>query len=108
MTDELTADETPVLRQLRQLPRSEQREEIERLVVDELKAVLLMSEAEELPLDRNYFELGFTSVGITTAKQRLEALLGRPISTNVLFNQPTAGQLAEYLGAEVLADLHRP
>ncbi len=65
----------------------------------------MMADDEDLPLDMSYFELGFTSLRITEIKERLEAQLGRKISTNVLFNSPTTERLISYLADEVLADL---
>ncbi|MGW4077658.1 MULTISPECIES: acyl carrier protein [Streptomyces] len=98
------SEDTPVVRELRELPVSERREALESLVCREFKATLLMTEAEELPLDRNYFSLGFTSLRITEIKQRLEVLLGRSISASVLFDRPTVAQLLDHLCDETLGE----
>lgn len=93
------------IERLHELPLSERREELEELVVAEFKSTLMMTDDEDLPLDMNYFELGFTSLRITEIKERLEAQFGRRISTNVLFNSPTMERLISYLTEELLADL---
>ncbi len=93
------------IERLQELPLSERREGLEELVIAEFRTTLMMADDEDLPLDMSYFELGFTSLRITEIKERLEAQLGRKISTNVLFNSPTTERLISYLADEVLADL---
>lgn len=95
----------PAIEWLRELPLSERREGLEELVVTEFKTTLMMTDDEDLPFDISYFELGFTSLGITEIKERLETQLGRTVSTNVLFNSPTMERLITYLADEVLVDL---
>jgi acyl carrier protein len=102
------ADTAEIVRTLRALPRAERRDVLEAVVVEEFKSTLLMTEDEELPIDESFFDLGFTSLRITEAKQRLEELFGRPISANVLFNSPTVDELVDYLSSEVLADMFEP
>ncbi|MBV9164418.1 MAG: acyl carrier protein [Pseudonocardiales bacterium] len=94
---------TPTVEKLCALPRSEWRHALQTLVVDEFESTLPMLADEELPVDKSFFDLGFTSLRITEVKLRLETLLGRPISANVLFNYPTIDALVTYLMAEVLA-----
>jgi acyl carrier protein len=87
------------------LPLAERREGLEELVVTEFRTTLMMTDDEDIPFDMSYFELGFTSLGITEIKERLETQLGRSVSTNVLFNSPTIERLIAYLADEVLADV---
>jgi len=98
-------DTSEIVHTLRALPRAERRDALEAVVVEEFKSTLLMPDDEDLPVDQSFFDLGFTSLRITEAKQRLETLLGQPISANVLFNSPTVDELVDYLIAEVLADV---
>lgn len=93
------------IEQLCELPLAERRAQLEELVVTEFRTTLMMTDDEDLPFDLSYFELGFTSLGITEIKERLETRLGRSVSTNVLFNSPTMERLLAYLADEVLADL---
>lgn len=71
---------------------------LEATVVGEFKTVLLMPEAEDLPMDQSFFELGLTSLMLTDVKQRLETLLGFGIEASEFFNRPTVEQLIGYLG----------
>ncbi|MBO2449469.1 acyl carrier protein [Actinomadura barringtoniae] len=93
------------IEKLHALPPSERREGLEEIVVTEFRTTLMMADDEDLPFDMSYFELGFTSLGLTEIKERLEAQLGRRVSTNVFFNSPTMERLISYLADEVLADL---
>ncbi|WP_031089549.1 acyl carrier protein [Streptomyces sp. NRRL WC-3549] len=86
-----------VIQRLRELPRTELTDEIETLVLGKFKAVLLMDESEELPLDISYFDLGLTSLRLTEIRQSLEQLLDLSISANVLFNEPTVAHLVDHL-----------
>lgn len=93
------------IERLCELPLAERRAGLEDLVVAEFRTTLMMADDEDLPFDMSYFELGFTSLGITEIKERLETQLGRSVSTNVLFNSPTMERLLTYLADEVLTDL---
>lgn len=75
------------------------------IVVAEFKNTLLMDDDEDLPMTQSYFSLGFTSLRVVEVKQRLEELLGTPISANVLFSEPTVEHMIAYLVRDVVADL---
>jgi acyl carrier protein len=96
------------IERLCELPPAERRAGLEDLVVAEFRTTLMMADDEDLPFDMSYFELGFTSLGITEIKERLETQLGRSVSTNVLFNSPTMERLIAYLADEVLTDVFGP
>ncbi len=94
---------------LRDLPRSERRDALEALVVTEFRTTLLLTDAEDLPLDQSFFEMGLTSLRLTEIKQRLEERLACGISANDLFNSPTIEQLLVYITDQALPDLfHAP
>lgn len=90
---------------LSQIPVPDRADALEELVVAEFRAALLMAVGEDLPLDESFFDLGLSSLRLVELKERLEALLGRPISANALFNRPTVERLLDYLKETVLADL---
>lgn len=96
---------TPTIRWLQSLPRSDRRETVAELVVSEVKQSLLMDEQDELPLEVSYFDLGLTSLRLTEIRQRLEAMLGRGLDANLLFNNPTLARLLQHLAEDVLTDL---
>jgi acyl carrier protein len=100
----MTGD-APAVRQLARLPRSDRRDALAALVAAEFRAALLMTEDEELSLEDSFFDLGLSSLRLTELKERLEALLGRPISANELFNRPTVARLLDHLTERVLGDL---
>ncbi|MFH8337815.1 acyl carrier protein [Streptomyces sp. AM6-12] len=85
------------IQRLRELPRSELTEEIETIVLRKFKAVLLMDDSEDLPVDISYFDLGLTSLRLTEIRQSLEQLLDLSINVNVLFNEPTITHLVDHL-----------
>jgi acyl carrier protein len=95
--------ESTVVRQLRELPRSERREALEELVVAHLRATLLMTDDEELSDTESFFDMGLTSLLIADIKERLERTLSCSISANVLFNSPNVRRLVDHLAADVLA-----
>lgn len=93
------------IERLCELPPAERRAGLEDFVVAEFRTTLKMADDEDIPFDMSYFELGFTSLGITEIKERLETELGRSVSTNVMFNSPTMERLIAYLADEVLVDV---
>ncbi|MEU1131827.1 acyl carrier protein [Streptomyces sp. NPDC005900] len=94
------------LEQFRELPRPELTEELERLLVGQFRATLLMDETEDLPLDISYFDLGLTSLKLTEMRRTLEGILDLSINANVLFNEPTVGRLLDYLVDAVCDPTH--
>ena len=67
---------------------------IEKLLVATWKDVLGVS---SVPLDRNCFELGATSLHIMRVQAAMEAALGRRIDVTAFFANPTVGRLASCL-----------
>jgi acyl carrier protein len=100
-TDELS----PVIESLLELPRSERRDALEELVVNEFREALMMTDDEDFGTDVGFFDLGCTSLLILDIRKRLEAMLGYSISATVLFNRPTVERLIEHLTDDVLDDV---
>jgi acyl carrier protein len=98
-----SATESPIVLELRELPRSERREALEELVVAQLRATLLMEDDEELSDTESFFDMGLTSLLIADIKERLEQTLACSISANVLFNSPNVRRLVDHLATDVLA-----
>ncbi|MFO1074918.1 MAG: amino acid adenylation domain-containing protein, partial [Geminicoccaceae bacterium] len=68
---------------------------------------------DRVPLDRNFFDLGGTSLGLMRVQAQLEQALGREVSVLDLFAQPTVARLAAHLGqaapaAAAALPHHRP
>lgn len=97
--------DTAELTRLRLIPASDRAEALEELVVAEFRAAMMLADHEDLPLDESFFDLGLSSLRLVELKERLEALLGRPVSASALFNRPTVQRLLQYLREQVLADI---
>jgi aryl carrier-like protein len=82
---------------LYQLSTVERRDALETLLLNRFRAALLMTEADDLPVNSGFFDLGLTSLRLLEVRQWLEDLLGFGIDTAVLFNRPTIEQLVDYL-----------
>ncbi len=80
------------------MSRSERHDTLEVLVLAQFRTALLMSEDEDLPMDISYFDMGLTSLRLTTIRQSLENVLDVAIDATVLFNRPTLDDLVTYLG----------
>jgi len=93
----MTVNATQLVHSLSELPPSDRRDALTAIVLREFRAVLLMPDDEDLPVDESYFELGFTSLRLTEVKERLEDRLGCRISTTLLFNSPTVTALVDHL-----------
>lgn len=95
----------PALPRLSGLPRPERRDALEELVIKEFRSSLLMTDDEIFPADQSFFDLGLTSLSVTSLKQRLEGLLGVELDANLLFNRPTVEALMEHLTQDLLTGL---
>jgi acyl carrier protein len=90
---------------LRALPRPDRREALESMVVAEFSTALMLEPDEPLPRTESYFALGMTSLTLMDVKERLEVMLGAPISANALFNYPTIAGLMDHLVTDVVPGL---
>lgn len=95
---------TPWLQQLAQTPLSERGAHLRAFVEAEFRARLLMSDTDDLPYDKSYFELGLTSLGAVEIQQHLETEFGRRIDAASLFNNPTLTHLLDCLRADALSE----
>jgi acyl carrier protein len=99
------SEPTPALAHLATLAYSERRDALEALVVAEFRDSLQMTDDDDLPMDESFFDIGLTSLRLTELKERIEALVGRPISANALFNRPTVDSLMDHLTRDVVPEL---
>ena len=82
---------------LYQLSPAERRDALETMLLERFRAVLLMTEADDLPVSSGFFDLGLTSLRLLEIRQWLENRLGFDIDSTVLFNRPTIEQLVDHL-----------
>ena len=87
---------------MRETQLSERHARLTSLICEILKAKLLMSDADELPLDKSYFELGLTSLGAVELQEELEVAIDRRIDATNLYNNPTVKNLISHLSEGVL------
>jgi acyl carrier protein len=97
--------QSSAIARLGRIPRPERRGALESLVIQEFKRALLMTEADVLPLDENYFDLGLTSLRASEVKQRLEKELRCELDTALLFGLATVRQVVDHLASVVLPEL---
>lgn len=91
-TDEGVA---PVSEQLQQVANSERKPLLMRVLVDVVTDVLHLSRDEVAPRER-LFNLGVDSMIALDMKNRLQNLLGLPLSSTLLFDYPTIEALTDY------------
>lgn len=96
---------TQVIRRLAVLAPRERRDALASLVIDVFKVVLLMGPDEDIDWDTNFFDLGFTSLRLVEAKQKLQELFGRTVSVRSMVNWPTLNYLMAHLTDDVLSDM---
>ncbi|MEU5635078.1 SDR family NAD(P)-dependent oxidoreductase [Streptomyces rishiriensis] len=83
------------------LPAEERQDVLLRLVRTEAAAVLGRAGAEDVPADRAFKELGFTSVMVVALRDRLSAATGLRLPATSAFDHPTPEALAHRLLDEV-------
>lgn len=101
----MTTTRAPAVERLRHLPASERRAELESMVTEQFRAVLLIPDDEPVPLHESLFALGMSSVLIGEVQHRLSDLLGQNLHSSVLFNSCTVAQVIDYLTTDVLPDM---
>ncbi|SFE31944.1 Acyl transferase domain-containing protein [Actinopolyspora alba] len=86
---------------LERLPEAERDPALLEAVRGELAVVLGLSGASAVPSDRPVRELGLDSLMAVESRNRLAALVGAPLSANLLFDHPTPEDLADVLGEKL-------
>ncbi|NEB02409.1 type I polyketide synthase [Streptomyces sp. SID13726] len=71
------------------------------LVLAEAAAVLGHATADAIDSDEGFFDIGFNSLTAVELRNRLGAALDRELPVMLLFDQPTAGMVADYLLGEL-------
>jgi acyl carrier protein len=84
-------------RALAERPRAERGAAILSFVQDQVALVLDHPEAAEITADRGLLDIGFDSLTALELRNRLAAATGLALPNTLVFDYPTAAQLAEYL-----------
>ncbi|MFF9691156.1 SDR family NAD(P)-dependent oxidoreductase [Streptomyces sp. NPDC014623] len=74
---------------------------LDTVVAEEVSAVLGFTTTEDVEADRNFFEIGFDSLTALELRNRIEKLVGQPLTATVVFDHPTPDALARYLHTQV-------
>ncbi|MFE0043045.1 SDR family NAD(P)-dependent oxidoreductase [Streptomyces albireticuli] len=89
------------------LPASDRQPTLLELVREEVATVLGHTGAASVPPGRPFAELGFDSLTGVQLRDRLSALTGLPLSAAVVFERPSAAELAGHLHEELRGALPR-
>lgn len=95
-THEASTSGKPLLEEIAALPVDERMERILRVVADETRAVLRLSNGY-LDADRGFFEMGMDSLMSVELKGRLEKRFGARLPATLTFNHPTISAVGGYL-----------
>ena len=90
-----------LLRRLESAGPEQVREVLAGYLRDEIARVMRLGSAAQVDVGRGFFEMGFDSLMVLELRNRLQADLGRPVPSTLLFNYPSvaalSGRLAEQL-----------
>ncbi|WP_431038435.1 SDR family NAD(P)-dependent oxidoreductase [Streptomyces sp. P6-2-1] len=93
---------------VRARPESEREEMIKDVVRAHARAVLELSDADDIDGDRSFKDLGFDSLMGVEFRDRLAAATGLALPSTLVFDHPTAASVTALLRAEVLGAAGEP
>jgi acyl carrier protein len=91
-----------LLEQLSQAPPNKRRPLLEAHIREQAIKVLGLSPSFKLDLNQGLATFGMDSLMTIELKNRLQASVGKPLSSTIVFDHPTVAALAEYLEQNVL------
>ncbi len=102
------AQQRGLLEQLGQAPPNKRRPLLEAHIRDQAIKVLGLSPSFKLDRNQGLATFGMDSLMTIELKNRLQASVGKPLSSTIVFDHPTVAALAEYLENNVLAAGGKP
>lgn len=99
------AAQPPLLERLRQAPAKKRRQTLETHIRDQAIKVLGLSPSFKLDPDQGLATFGMDSLMTIELKNRLQASVGKTLSSTIVFDHPTVAALAEYLEQNVLREV---
>jgi acyl carrier protein len=94
----------PLLERLRQAPAKKRRQTLETHIRDQAIKVLGLNPSFKLDLNQGLATFGMDSLMTIELKNRLQASVGKTLSSTIVFDHPTVAALAEYLEQNVLRE----
>ncbi|MCP2274597.1 type I polyketide synthase [Nocardia amikacinitolerans] len=88
------------------VPEARRRGVVLDLVREHVAAVLGYGSADDIGADRGFSELGFDSLGGVEFRNRLARLTGLSLPSTLVFDYPTAGDVADYLLEQTVPTAH--
>jgi polyketide synthase 12 len=83
--------------QLAGVPEDERESRVLGVVAEQVAAVLGYSSADAVDPDRTFKELGFDSLGAVELRNRLARVVGRRLTSTLVFDHPSPAALTRYL-----------
>ncbi|MBB4689021.1 type I polyketide synthase [Amycolatopsis jiangsuensis] len=102
---EQDADADSLLGKLIRLPAEKRLEQLRELVAQHAAAVLGHSSADVIDADRAFKDLGFDSLTAVELRNTLNEATGLGLTATLVFDHPTAGELAAHLHESLLGDV---
>ncbi|WP_415954559.1 acyl carrier protein, partial [Streptomyces sp. KLOTTS4A1] len=99
-----TSQTSALAQRLLTLPAPERAQLALDTVRTEVAAVLGHNSADTIPAERAFTELGFDSLTAVELRNRLNTATGLRLPATLVFDYPSAGQLAHHLTTELLND----
>nr|VFJ62646.1 MAG: Acyl transferase domain-containing protein [Candidatus Kentron sp. DK] len=91
------------LEALRETPPEKQRDHLRSHIQSELNRVLGFEPGQPMDPNKGFTDIGMDSLMIVESRNRLQASLGQPLPSTLLFNYSTLGVLVDHLLGEVLS-----
>ncbi|NGO66862.1 type I polyketide synthase [Streptomyces boncukensis] len=89
------------LEALLELPGAERQDAVAHVLRSLIAQQLHYEDAEDVPPDARFFEVGLDSLAAVELKNALELCFRVPLSSSDIFSYPSVGQLAEFLDSRI-------
>jgi acyl carrier protein len=97
-----TPQESDFHRRLETVPVADRQVLVTALVTEHVIRVLGFDSGFALGPQQRFFEIGMDSLTAVELKNRLQAVMRRPLPSTLVFDYPTVESLATYLGTQIL------
>ncbi|NEO66611.1 MAG: acyl carrier protein [Moorea sp. SIO4G2] len=91
-----------LIEQLEAVPPEQRRQLLTNEVRRQVAQVVGTADPERIDTEAGFFDIGIDSLILTELRNRLQSILGCPLSATVLFNYANIDDLVNYLAQDVL------